>query len=181
MRPKYLKLAPAFLVLALASPLSGALAQPTSQRPRVVVVGPPNSEDIESAREFVAVMYEGDTDADMGDWLTERLMDRYRRAFDLFDGVDDPALQAATADYLKSLPSRLRSIVDPRVSGLRAAAVGRLAIEWRGPEMRELLAFARTPAGKRYLQNFPVFEVAVVRTCGTLVSLMLQSIGLVLG
>jgi hypothetical protein len=145
-------------LLALVAQSSSALAQPTGGGARVVMMGPPVSEDIDGAREFVAIMYHGETDADTADWLSERLLDRYRRAFDLFDGVDDRAVHAAIAETLNALPARVHRIVDPRVPALRAAAVRTFAMRWRGGEMRTLLAFVRTPAGKSYVEDYPVLD-----------------------
>lgn len=146
-------------VLVLVPQSSTALAQPAGNGPvRVVRVGPPNSGDLDRAREFVAIMYHGDTDADTADWLSERLLDRYRRAFDLFDPVDDDAVHAAIADMLKILPSRVHAIVDPRVPALRAAAVNTIAMWWRGDDMRTLLAFVRTPGGKSYVEDYPMLD-----------------------
>jgi hypothetical protein len=115
-------------------------------------------EDVNAARDFVAIMYHGDTDDDTADWLSERLLDRYRRAFDLFDPVDDDAVHAAIAETLKALPARVHRIVDPRVPALRAAAIRTFAMRWRGGEMRTLLAFARTPVGKQYFELHPVLD-----------------------
>jgi hypothetical protein len=56
------------------------------------------------------------------------------------------------------LPSRVHRIVDPRVPALRTAAIRTFAMRWRGDDMRTLLAFARTPAGKRYVEQFPVLN-----------------------
>jgi hypothetical protein len=146
-------------VLALVPGSNPALAQPAGHgSPQVVLMGEPKSEDIDGAREFVAVMYHGETDDDTADWLTERLMDRYRRAFDLFDGVDDPAVRAAIAEMLKTLPTRLRGIVDPRVPALRAGAIRTVAMQWGGNDMRTLLAFVRTSAGKRYVEDYPMLD-----------------------
>ena len=145
-------------VLALAARSSSAQAQPTGGGPRVARMGPPTFEDVDAAREFVAIMYHGETDADTADWLSERLLDRYRRAFDLFDGVDDPAVHAAIAETLNALPARVHRIVDPRVPALRAAAIRTFAMRWRGGEMRALLAFARTPVGKHYFEGYPVLD-----------------------
>jgi hypothetical protein len=144
---------------ALVPQSSAALAKPTGRGPaRVELMAPPTRGDVDGAREFVAVMYHGDTDADTADWLAERLMDRYRRAFDLFDGVEDPAVRAAIADMLKTLPSRLHSIVDPRVPTLRAGAIRTFAMRWGGANMRTLLAFVRTSAGKSYVEAYPVLD-----------------------
>jgi hypothetical protein len=118
----------------------------------------PTPEDIEGAREFVAVMYHGETDADTEDWLFERLMDRYRRAFDLFDNVSDPAVRATVAEVMKSLQPRLHRVVAPRVPALRAAAITTFAKQWRGDDMRTLREFARTSAGKRYVEDFPLLD-----------------------
>lgn len=153
------KLALAALAAVLAAHSGSGLAQPSGGGPvRVVRTGEPQTADMDGAREFVAIMYHGDEDADTADWLAERLMDRYRRAFDLFDGADDPAVRAAVADMLKSLPARIRRIVDPRIPTLRAGAIRTFAMQWRGDDMRTLVAFARTPAGKRYVEAFPMLD-----------------------
>jgi hypothetical protein len=146
-------------VPALVSQSSPALAQPTGRGPaRVVMMGAPTPEDVDGAREFVAIMYHGETDADTADWLSERLLDRYRRAFDLFDGVDDEAVHAAIAETLNGLPTRVHRIVDPRVPVLRAGAIRTFAMQWGGKDMRTLLAFVRTSAGKRYVEDFPMLD-----------------------
>ena len=144
--------------LAVISPSGAVLAQPTGAEHVLRIVTDPTPEDIEGARQFVAVMYHGETDADTEDWLFERLMDRYRRAFDQFDNVDDPAVTATVAEVLKSVQPRLHRIVAPRVPALRVAAMSTFAMQWRGDDMRTLLAFARTSAGKRYFEAFPLFE-----------------------
>jgi hypothetical protein len=153
-----LALALAGAALALVMPSSPALAKPAGGGVRVVRMGPPTSEDVEAARGFVAIMYHGDTDDDTADWLSERLLDRYRRAFDLFDPVDDAAVHAAIMETLKALPARVHRIVDPRVPALRAAAIQTFAMRWRGGEMPKLLAFARTPVGKQYFELHPVLD-----------------------
>ncbi|HEX4739077.1 MAG TPA: hypothetical protein VH331_16110 [Allosphingosinicella sp.] len=145
-------------VLALGTPSSPALAQPPAGGPRIVRMGPPTSEDVDAARKFVAIMYHGETDDDTADWLSERLLDRYRRAFDLFDPVDDDTVHAAIAETLKGLPARVHRIVDPRVPVLRLAAIRTFAMRWRGGEMPKLLAFARTPVGKSYFELNPVLD-----------------------
>jgi hypothetical protein len=144
-------------VLALAAQSCPAPAQPAGG-PQIIMRGPPTSADVDAAREFVAIMYHGDTDDDTADWLSERLLDRYRRAFDLFDPVDDDAVHAAVAETLKALPARVHRIVDPRVPALRAAAIRTFAMRWRGGEMRTLLGFARIPVGKSYIEDYPVLD-----------------------
>ncbi|HEY1607565.1 MAG TPA: hypothetical protein VGF77_18405 [Allosphingosinicella sp.] len=174
-----LALAFAGAVPALALQSSAALAQPAGGgSPRVERIGPPEAEDIDGAREFVAIMYHGDTDDDTADWLSERLMDRYRRAFDLFDGVDDPAVRAAIAQMLNTLPARLRHIVDPRIPALRAGAIRTFATWWRGEQMRTLLAFVRTSAGKRYVEEFPMLEPGNVFLRPALAPLMRDNMAL---
>jgi hypothetical protein len=152
-----MKLAAAILAICLiAASATPAGAQPApGSQVRVQLAPPPDAESASKAREIVEILYHGDAPGDMDDWLFEHLMDRYRRAFDLADPADDPAIKAAIHDELSSVQQRLRPIATRHAPAIRAGMVDELASRFRG-HLDDLVAFAHTAGGRRYFETYTI-------------------------
>ena len=122
---------------------------------RVVVAPEPDAESLAKAREIVKIMYHDDDPGDMEDWLFEKLMDRYRRAFDLAD-LGDSDIQAAVHDELSAVQPKLHPIVARHIDEIRSGMVSELAFRFQGKQLNDLVAFARTPGGRNYLETYPI-------------------------
>jgi hypothetical protein len=131
-----------------------AHAQHDSSQIRVMVAPAPNAKSLAKAREIIKLMYHDGNAGDMDDWLFEKLMDRYRRAFDLAD-LGDADIQAAVHDELSSVQPRLHAIVARRIDEIRDGMAEELASRFEGEQLNDLVAFARTPGGRNYLETYP--------------------------
>jgi hypothetical protein len=133
-----------------------ATAQPThGAQPTVTIAPEPSGEGLAKARELVKLMYRDQDAGDMEDWLFEHLMDRYRAAFTLADGAQDPAIRAAIRDELTTVPSRLHPIVARHLDEIRIGTAAALAFRF-DDQLNDIIAFAHTPGGQNYLKTFPV-------------------------
>jgi hypothetical protein len=144
------------MVCLVAGMTTPACAQHDSgARVRIVIAAEPDAESLAKAREIIKLMYHDGDAGDMEDWLFEKLMDRYRRAFDLAD-LGDSDIKAAVHDELSAVQPRLRPIVARHIDEIRDGMAAELASRFDGEQLNDLVAFARTPGGRNYLETYPV-------------------------
>ena len=144
------------MVLLIAGMTTPARAHRDSgAQVRVVIAAEPDAESLAKAREIIKLMYHDGDPGDMEDWLFEKLMDRYRQAFDLAD-YGDSDIKAAVHDELSAVQPRLHPIVARHIDEIRDGMASELASRFEGKQLDDLVAFARTPGGRNYLEAYPV-------------------------
>lgn len=149
-------LAFASILAVVASGMSASAQPEAAVRPSVQIAAPPAADRVAGAREIVRLMYHDDGSGGMEDWLFETLMDRYRRAFDLADSVDDPAIKSAIHDELSAVQPKLHLIVARHLDEVRNGAVQEITFTFPGEQLGDLIAFAHTPGGQTYMNRYPV-------------------------
>lgn len=153
MKPIIAIFSAACLVTGVTTPASAHPASGTQIR--VVVAAEPDAKSLAKAREIIKIMYHDGDAGDMEDWLFEKLMDRYRRAFDLAD-YGDSDIKAAIHDELSAVQPRLHPIAARHIEEIRDGMASELASRFEGKQLDDLVAFARTPGGRNYLETYPV-------------------------
>ncbi|HEY4030207.1 MAG TPA: hypothetical protein VGM25_07675 [Caulobacteraceae bacterium] len=153
-------------VCVIAASTKPATAQPPpGAQPTVTIAPEPSRDSLAKARELVKLMYRDQEAGDMEDWLFEVLMDRYRAAFTLADGAQDPAIRAAIQDELTTVQARLHPIVARHLDEIREGAAAGLAFRF-GDQLTDIVAFAHTPGGQNYLKTYPVPVTAGISSRG---------------
>ena len=141
----------AAVCLGLGFVLAGPAMAQTAQ-PAVAIMPTPNAANLAKARQFITIMYHDDQKGDMEDWLSERLMDQYRRAFNLADSWDETQLHAAIMAELKSIPQRLHPIVERHTAAIRATGINDMANLNHDGTLDALLQVAQTSGGKAFFE-----------------------------
>jgi hypothetical protein len=148
-----MKLAVSLIGLALASTALVAaaptVAEPSSAKAPASVPAP-SAEALELARKFVAI-----TNA-VSDPLEGLNAGAWPAAS---EQVADKAARADAEQRLKQLVARLEPKVRAKMPAIKEAYASAYSREFSADELRQLIAFAETPAGKHFISQSGVIEV----------------------
>lgn len=99
------------------------------------------------ARQFVDLLYPKDT-------REEAYLEELRTAwFSSLDAIEQPTIRAALRRDLESFMNKITPVVRARYPELMEGYAAAYASDYTADELRQLIAFASTPAGNRYLQD----------------------------
>lgn len=141
------------LALAIAALAGlGQLAAPLAAQVPSMPVDPAR---LEQGRQIIAIMYPADKRQAMMGSLVENVLAQFRASMSQPSTYADPGLRKILDDAFAAIPQRLSPSVQAHLPRLFEAMARAYAREFSAAELQEVLAFARTPAGRHYLQSSP--------------------------
>lgn len=108
---------------------------------------------LELGRQIIAIMYPPEKRQVMAGSLIENVLAQFRSSMSDPSTYADPGMKKILDDAFASIPQRLSPAVQAHLPRLYEAMARAYAREFTGPELQEMLAFARTPTGRHYLQS----------------------------
>lgn len=104
-------------------------------------------------REIIATMYPPDQRNAMMTSMVETLMAQIRAGTNLPAMFNDPGLKAILDRNFAALPARLMPVIARHLPRMHEAIAAAYAREFSTAELTDIVAFARTQSGRRYLQR----------------------------
>ena len=132
---------------ALAGP--GPLASPLTAQTSSAV----DPARLELGRQVIAIMYPPDKRQAMAGSLVENVLAQFRASMNDPSAFSDPGMRKILDDAFAAIPQRLSPAVQAHLPRLFEAMARAYAREFSSPELQEIVAFARTPSGRHYLQS----------------------------
>jgi hypothetical protein len=138
-----------FIAVASSTLIAAAPAQADPAPPRVEAV---STERLELARRFMAVT---DT-TDVMEYTREMLLQSVAMWGDDLDDAGKASAEHRIKRYLALAEPKIRAAM-PALLEANAQAYAR---EFSADELRQLIAFAQTPAGKHYIDRYDLLQMA---------------------
>jgi len=140
------------LIAALATPLAPAFAEAplTAVPPAARALDPA---DLAVASQIIAVILPPEQRVAIVERVIKSMMDEMQDSMASFVGVDDPGLQQIFARSFAKIPVAMRPALARRIPGFVDAMTRAYVRHFSPEDLRAILAFARTPAGSRYLSR----------------------------
>jgi hypothetical protein len=108
---------------------------------------------LELGRQIIAIMYPPEKRDAMMASLIENVLAQYRASMNQPSTYADPGMKQILDQAFASIPVRLEPTVRAHLPRLFEAMARAYARDFTMPELQEIAAFGRTPAGRHYLQN----------------------------
>ena len=140
----------ATVLLALAAPAASGLFTSPAAAQQAPAVDPAR---LELGRQIIAIMYPPEKRQAMMGSLVENVLTQFRSSISDPSIYADPGMKKILNDAFASIPQRLSPTVQAHLPRLFEAMARAYAREFSATELQETLAFARTPAGRHYLQS----------------------------
>jgi hypothetical protein len=149
----------ALAVAALIQQAGPAMAQaapaPHAAAAQAAPLPAPDEAKLALSRQIIAVIMPTDQRATIIKRMETALLASMGNTFRLPPGVDDPGLSQILQDYLKSVPTLLEPVMAQHMPGYFEAMARAYARNFTQEELEQVLAFAHTPAGAKYLSRAP--------------------------
>jgi hypothetical protein len=104
-------------------------------------------------RQVIAIMYPPETRDAMMASMVEALMAQIRSGTHLPAMFSDPGLKAIMDRAFNAMPARLMPVISRNLPRMHEAIATAYAREFTAAELSEIVAFGRTPTGRRYFQQ----------------------------
>jgi hypothetical protein len=104
-------------------------------------------------RQVIAIMYPPERRDAMINEMVSALMAQIRGGTQLPPMFSDPGLKAIMDRAFASMPARLAPVISRHLPRMHEAIAAAYAREFSAAELTEIVAFGRTPAGRRYFQQ----------------------------
>ena len=104
-------------------------------------------------RQVIAIMYPPERRDAMMNEMVSALMAQIRGGTQLPPMFSDPGLKAIMDRAFASMPARLAPVISRHLPRMHEAIAAAYAREFSAAELTEIVAFGRTPAGRRYFQQ----------------------------
>ncbi|WP_394658957.1 hypothetical protein [uncultured Novosphingobium sp.] len=137
-----------FLVLSFALMVPAADAV----TPKAPVMA--ESENLTLAAELVAIAFPPLARQEMMDKIMKAMTAQMTAAMPL-DSIKDAGLKQIVLDYMAKLPATLRPATAAFIPKQMDAVEQAYARMFTAPQLRDIVAFARTPSGAEYLRRAP--------------------------
>ena len=108
---------------------------------------------LEIANKIVAIALPPASRMEMIDRVTSSMMKSMQASCDRMPGMQDPGFKAIIDDFLSSSIATSHTAVEPLMPELTAAMAQGYTRVFTREDLEQVLAFAQTPAGTRYLQR----------------------------
>ncbi|EIZ80131.1 hypothetical protein WSK_1164 [Novosphingobium sp. Rr 2-17] len=109
-------------------------------------------ESLTIAREIVTIAWPPEQREETMAKTMETILKQYRTSMS-FDKITDPGLRKIIDDYLDSVPTMLRPLVQRFLPHQMEAIAVAYARKFSAQQLRDVRAFAQTPSGRGYLQG----------------------------
>ncbi len=104
-------------------------------------------------RQIIAIIYPPERRDAMTNEMVAALMAQIRGGTQLPPMFSDPGLKGIMDRAFASIPARLMPVISRNLPRMHEAIASAYAREFSAAELSEIVAFARTPAGRHYFQQ----------------------------